>query len=81
VDILERVGQLVADLVSHHPRDANPTRLCKRFQTCRNIDAVAKDIVLVDDDITKIDPDPGPARILYCARKGDRPRPPSRIRC
>jgi hypothetical protein len=56
--ILESKGQLVADLVSHHPRDADPAGLCERFQARGDIDAVAKDVVVLDDDVTEIDPDP-----------------------
>jgi hypothetical protein len=58
--ILESVGQLVADLVSHHPRDADPPWLGERFQARRDIHAVAEDVVAVDDDVTEVDPDPEP---------------------
>ena len=30
------------------------------FQACRNIDAIAKDVVVLDDDVAEIDPDPEP---------------------
>jgi hypothetical protein len=56
----ESVGQLVADLVSHHPRDADPARLRERFQARRDIDAVTEDVVVLDDDVTEVDPDPEP---------------------
>src|SRR6266851_4599630 len=35
--ILERVGQLVADLVSHHSRNADPTGIGERLQPRGNI--------------------------------------------
>ena len=53
--ILERERQFVADLVAHNPRDANPTRLCQRFQPCRDIHPVAKDIVLFNDHVAEVD--------------------------
>jgi hypothetical protein len=58
--ILESVGQLVADLISHHPRDADPARLGEGLQTRRDIHAVAEDVVGLDDDVAEIDPDPEP---------------------
>jgi hypothetical protein len=58
--IREDVGQLVADVVSHCPRDADPARLCERFEARRDIDAVAEDVVVLDDDVAEIDPDPEP---------------------
>jgi len=58
--ILERINEPVADLVAHHPRDADPAGLCERFQARRDIDAVTEDVAAVDDDVTEIDPDPEP---------------------
>jgi len=39
--VLERVGELVPDLVSHHARDANAARLRQRLQARRYVDPVA----------------------------------------
>jgi hypothetical protein len=58
--ILEGVGQLVADLVSHHPRDADPAWFRERFQACRDIDAITENVVVLDDDVTEVDPDAEP---------------------
>ena len=41
----------------HRARDRNATRLRDPFQSCSNIDAVAKDVVAVDDDIANMDAD------------------------
>ena len=58
--ILEGVGQLVADLVAHHPRDAEAAGIRPGFPAGRDIDAVAEDVVAVDDDVAEVDPDPEP---------------------
>ena len=56
-EILEREVELVAHLVVHHPADADATRLRQGFETCRDVDAISIDIVLVEDDVAEIDPD------------------------
>src|SRR5262249_28296492 len=58
--VIERVGQLVPDLISHHSRDANSTGLSECLQTCRDIHPVAEDVVFLDDHVTEIDPDAEP---------------------
>src|SRR4029077_6585616 len=55
--ILEREVELVAHLVAHDPADVNPAGLGQGFETGGDVDAVAKDVVIVDDDITDIDTD------------------------
>src|SRR6516164_6004325 len=55
--ILEGEVELVAHLITHHPADADPARLGQRFQPRRDIDAVAINIVVVEDDVAEIDPD------------------------
>src|SRR6516225_1627719 len=52
----ERVRQLVADLITNHPRDADAARLGQCFQSSREIDAVAENVVLFDDYVTQVDP-------------------------
>src|SRR5271154_2296631 len=54
------IGQLVTDLVAHHPGNADPARLCQCFQTRCDIDPVAKNVVVVGDDVAEIDADPKP---------------------
>ncbi len=58
--ILERVGQLVADMVAHGPGNADAAGLGERFQARRDIDAVAKDVAVLDDDVAEIDADAKP---------------------
>jgi hypothetical protein len=55
--ILEGEIELVADLVAHHTADTDPTRLGHRFEPRGNVDAVAEDVVAVDDDVAEIDAD------------------------
>ena len=55
--ILEGDIELVAHLVTHDPADADPAWIGQRFEPRRDIDAVAVDVVLVDDDIADVDPD------------------------
>jgi hypothetical protein len=47
--------ELVAYLVAHHPADADAAGLGKRLQPRGDIDAVAVDVALVDDDVADID--------------------------
>src|SRR5262249_10099503 len=56
--ILERIGELVPDLISDGARDTNTARLRQRLQPRGYIDAVAIDVSVVDDDSAEIDPDP-----------------------
>src|SRR5215831_2314554 len=37
-----------------------PPGSASAFQACRNINAIAKDVVVLDDDVAEIDPDPEP---------------------
>src|ERR1700704_906861 len=41
--------------VAHHPADADPAGFGERFEAGRDIDAVAVDVVGVDDDVAEID--------------------------
>jgi hypothetical protein len=47
----------VAHLVAHRAADADPARLGQAFEPRRDIDAVAVNVVLVDDDVADIDAD------------------------
>src|SRR5271167_3734760 len=55
--IFERVGELVADLVADHTRDADATRLRQCLQPRRDVHPVAEDVVAIDDHVAEIDPD------------------------
>jgi hypothetical protein len=56
-EILESKTELVQYLVTDCTADANSARLGQRLQARRDIDAVAEDIVVVDDDVTDVDSD------------------------
>src|SRR3954453_10870256 len=55
--ILERIPQLIADLIPHYARDTDAPRLCQSLQSRGDIDAVTVDIVAVGDHIAEIDAD------------------------
>src|SRR6516225_9592593 len=55
--ILEWVGQLVADVIPHRPRNADPAGLSKGFQVCRDVYTVTEDVVFLHDHIANIDAD------------------------
>jgi hypothetical protein len=55
--VVERVGQLVADLIAHRARDADAAGLGQRFQPRGDIDAVAEDVAAFGDDVAEIDAD------------------------
>ena len=71
--IFEGIGEFVANLIPHHPRDANPTRLRKGLQPGRYVHGVAEQIVALNDDIADVDAYSKPhlltgrsTRILLC---------------
>jgi hypothetical protein len=53
--VLEREGELVAHLIAHHAADADPTRRRQGFEPSGDVDAIAKDVGRIDDDVAKID--------------------------
>jgi hypothetical protein len=57
-EIVEAETQLVAHLVAHHARHQNAAGFGQSLQPRRDIDAVAKNVVAVDDHVADIDPDP-----------------------
>ena len=56
--VLERDGELVAYLVSYHPADADAARFSQGLKARCDVDTVAEDVVVVDDDVAEIDADP-----------------------
>jgi hypothetical protein len=65
-DVLDRLlsfvgegeGELIADLLVHGARDPHASRLRQRLKPRRHVDAVAVDVVAVDNDVADVDPDP-----------------------
>jgi len=55
--ILEGEAQLVLHVIAHGARDANPAGLGQTLQPRGNVDAVAEDILAIDDDVAEIDAD------------------------
>ncbi|HEX4193877.1 MAG TPA: hypothetical protein VHY80_12295 [Stellaceae bacterium] len=55
--VLESDIEFVAHLVAHDPADADPTGLGQGFEARSDIDAIAKDVVVVDNDVADIDAD------------------------
>src|SRR4029077_19448191 len=41
----------------YHPADADAARFSQGFKACGDIDAVAEDVVVVDDNVAEIDAD------------------------
>src|SRR5712671_513551 len=54
--ILEREGELVAYLITHHPADTDPPGLGQGLEPCRDIDPIAIDIEPVLHNVAEIDP-------------------------
>jgi len=50
--------ELVPDVVVNRLGDADSAGLGQTFEPCSDVDAVAKDILSVDDHVAEIDPDP-----------------------
>jgi hypothetical protein len=55
VEKIER--QAVTDMGMDSFGDAYPARRCQRLETCGDIDAIAHEIVAIDDDVAEIDAD------------------------
>ena len=65
-EILEGKAQLVQDLIAHDPADADPARIGQRLQPRGDIDAIAEDVVAVDDDVADIDADAKVESLIGC---------------
>src|SRR5262249_15151014 len=46
-----------AHLIADHPADADPARLRQGLETGRDVDAVAVNVLVVDDDVAEVQPD------------------------
>ena len=68
--------ELVPDLVVYGLRNANGTRRSQGLEPGSDVDAVAKDVITVNDHVTKIDADPQLETALRRDRIVDRPRRP-----
>src|SRR5262249_37671354 len=55
--VLERKIELIAHLIAHDAADADPAWLRQSLQTRSDIDAVAVNILVVDDDVTDVETD------------------------
>src|SRR5215469_7054544 len=69
-------GKLIPDLVVDGLGDADGAGLGKRLEPGRDVDAIAKDIVAVDDHIAEIYPDPQLQAAIRRNRVIDRARCP-----
>ena len=67
--ILECDVKLVAHLVAHHPAAGDPAWLGQRFQPGGNVDAIAEDILIVDNDVAEIDADAELDAVIRAARR------------
>jgi len=62
--IREPVRQLIANLVVDDAGNADPAGFGERFQACRDIDAIAKDVVAVGNHVAEIDTNAKPDALL-----------------
>jgi hypothetical protein len=56
-EISEGERELVSDLIIRRARDAQAPRLAESLQAGGNVDAIAENVAVVDDDIAYIDTD------------------------
>ena len=55
--ILKSDVEPVANVIAHRLRNGDTSRLCQAFETCRDVDTVAVDVVAIDNDIAEVYPD------------------------
>jgi hypothetical protein len=55
--IFEGQIQLVAHLIVHHSAHTDPIGFGEGFEPCRNVDAIAENIVAVDNNVPEVDAD------------------------
>ncbi len=56
-DVLESEVEPARGILLHSRRDADPAGLGQRFQTRGDIDPVAKDVAILDDNVAHVDAD------------------------
>ena len=56
--ITEGEVELARSVLAYPRRNANATGLGQAFEPRRNVDAVAKDVAILDDDVADVDADP-----------------------
>ena len=57
-EILETVRHAIPHLFEYRAGDDHTPGVCERLQPCCDVHAIAVDIVLIDDHIAEVDPDP-----------------------
>ena len=55
--VVEREVELAVDFLVHFGGNPDPACLGQRFDARRDVDAIAEDVVLVDDDVADVDAD------------------------
>src|SRR5260370_2215706 len=60
--LLTKISELDLDLASNlivrRRRDADTSRLSNALKPCGDVDTVPEDVVALDQDVSKVDPDP-----------------------
>src|SRR6478609_3859493 len=56
-DVVESGPDVPVHLLVHRPRDADRPRAAQCLQACRHVDAIAGDLIPVDDDVAYVDAD------------------------
>jgi hypothetical protein len=56
-DVFESKVEFTRRILANACRDADPAGLGQRFEPCRDIDAVAKDVAVLDEDVALMDAD------------------------
>ena len=64
-EVVECDFELVPDLVPHYPAEANSPWCGQTLQTGREVDAVAEDISVLDNDVALVNADPKLDPLLY----------------
>jgi hypothetical protein len=63
--VLECEVELVSDVIAHHSAQADPAWLSEGFEPRRDINAVAEDVVFLNDHVAEIDPNAKPDALLF----------------
>jgi hypothetical protein len=57
-DVFEGQVEAPHRVLPHPRRNANPARLGQSFEACRDIDAIAKNVAILDNDVSLMNADP-----------------------